>query len=256
MTAAKTPAVVAPSQKTIADTKTMLAEASLTTIAAVAANASATLQRLAGTADAIKGSVTSAVLRVVSKEAIEAVAAPVKDVIGAAGGRVPNLSTVRGAIAKMAAAYGHASTLPHWASVAEAKESGDAAFSALAESCFVDGKLDAQKNVEAVARLTTACMFLGVAENAVGKWREQFGVAIQAIAERFEQEAEHDVAAPDNVTDEDAQILADARAQDAAELETLRTIAEEAKRIFGTADLTALAILMLDAPAIELVDGE
>ncbi|MBT2326758.1 hypothetical protein J7E62_31075 [Variovorax paradoxus] len=250
------PAATAPSQKTIADAKARLEAATLETIAIEAGNASATLKRLAGTADAIKGSVTTAVLRVVCKAAIEAVCGPLKATIEASGGRVSNLSTIRGAVVKMHAAYGAAETLPYWGSVAEAKASGDAALSALAESVIVDGVLSAERNVDAVTKLATACTAHGVNAQTATKWTDELNALIQQASERHEPAPEGSNEGADEGSDEDKAIMADEAAQLKAEIETLREIAEQAARIFGTQDRAALAILMMDVPEIELTAAE
>jgi hypothetical protein len=245
--------IAAPAQKAINATRADLESATLSTIAAACGAAGANLSALSGAAKALSGSVTKAVLRVIAKERIGDVVGPLREAIGNAGKGVSNLSTIRTAVLKMRVAYaegkaedGAGPALPVWETVAEAKESGDAAVTAAVSACIVyAGKTDAGVPVDPrvdtatrdalMARINDACAEFGLSEDSAGKVRGVYFTALQNIVADAEQASETAAADAEQAQQqaEDAAIVADAHAQLLAEVETLRQIAAEAKRIFG-----------------------
>jgi len=137
-------------------------------------------------------------------------------------------------------------SLPYWETVSEAKESGDAAVTAAVSACIVyagktdagvpvDPRIDSEARDSLMARINAACVEFGLSEDSAGKVRGVYFSALQTIVADAETASET-AAADAEVQAQaaaDAQILADDAAQMAAELETLRAIAAEARRIFG-----------------------
>lgn len=255
-----------PSQKTVLATRAALDGATLQTLAAVAGEAGATLSRMSGVATVIKAGIVDTVLRVVSKESAKDVVEPVKGAIGAAGKVAPNLSTIRSAIIKMIVAYGADHALPMWTKVAEAKDSGDAAVTAAVGACITySGKdaqgvptgaaVDAEVRDAVLEKINSACVLFGLSEDSAGKLRGQYFTALQGMvedADAAEQAASETPATPD--ANGDAAIVADAMATMQAELDELRAIAAEMRRITGieTTDNTAALILLQEFAAADI----
>lgn len=269
--------VAAPAQKAISATRAELESATLATIAAACGAAGANLSALSGAAKALSGSVTKAVLRVIAKERIGDVIAPLREAIGNAGKGVSNLSTIRTAVLKMHVAYGDGMApaaggdsatgdvsdkapegapvgasektgpaLPVWETVSEAKESGDAAVTAAVSACIsyagktdagipIDPRIDTTARDALMARINAACAAFGLSEDSAGKVRGLYFSALQTIVADAELASETAAANAEQAQQQadDAAIVADAHAQLLAEVETLRQIAAEAKRIFG-----------------------
>lgn len=267
-----------PTQKSISAARTALDGANLETLAAAVADACAALGRMDSVAKGIKASVSETTLRIVTKEKIADIVGPLRDACTSAGAHVPNLRTIRTAVIKMIVAYGQGITLPAWSKVAEAKDAGDAAVRAALASCIVqpmtkdaagnpmpDGepRVDPAVRDDVLARIEDACKLFLLSEDSIGRIRAAYHEALQAMAEDAEQAAD-DAAADAEAEAEKAAADAEAAAQaaqTAAELEYLREIAIQARRILaGVVDLpdnddpAALAIALASAPTLETDD--
>ena len=263
-----------PAASTVNATRTALESATLETIAACAIDAGVTIKGLAGATSAVKAGVTRAVLRVVSAAPISAVVGPLKATIEGAPACLAQLSTIRTAIVKMAVCYGEGlpasnmrfrdadsadglhtpnPALPIWLSTTDASESGDAAQTAAIDACLrtaADGSvtLDSGARDELLARLVTACGSFALSEKSIGRIRsgyiEQLQGAIADAADALETAKLTD--AEKLQKESDAAIVKDAKAQEVAELVTLRAIAEQARRLIGCSANASMAELLAD----------
>ncbi|VTU32195.1 hypothetical protein H4CHR_02962 [Variovorax sp. PBS-H4] len=257
--------ISAPSQKAINSTRQELESATLANIAAVIGTAGAHLGDLSSAAKALTGSMTRAVLRVIHKETVSDVVGPLREAIGNAGKGASNLSTIRSAVIKVRVAFGEGMpvenagnagdgepgplalkmervALPFWETVAEAKDAGDKCVKVAVNACLNFTSEGATVNPagrdEMFAKIKAACDEFALSEDSYGKIKAQYFKALTAAvgqaaadAEAAAEQAEQEAAAAD-----DAQLIADEQAQLMAELDLLRQIAAEAKRIFAKDD--------------------